>query len=158
MPDENSPAVKSLAQEQAAQSVANNDSSLDGGLKSTFPASDPVSATETSIPSGVASQSLIRPSNEAAATPLVDEALASIRDRRELPFVSTASPSAEIDAMRKEVARMMESTREIGRASIRVATAEGGNLIDQLESGIRTRPLATVGIAAALGYFWGLRH
>jgi len=44
-----SPAVESLKQEQRKRSPKDD---LDEGLKETFPGSDPVSVTTTSIPSG----------------------------------------------------------------------------------------------------------
>ncbi|MCO5148465.1 MULTISPECIES: hypothetical protein [unclassified Shinella] len=43
-----SPAVKSLQEEQAHQASANAKGTLQKGLEDTFPASDPVSATNTS--------------------------------------------------------------------------------------------------------------
>jgi hypothetical protein len=46
-----SPAVKSFEREQAAQ-TKNRHNPLDEGLKDTFPASDPVAPTSTSIPTG----------------------------------------------------------------------------------------------------------
>ncbi len=54
MPDnENkSPAVESLKQEQAAQRRRARKSELEKGLEDSFPASDPVSITRTTIPSG----------------------------------------------------------------------------------------------------------
>ncbi len=54
MPDKanRSPAVESLKQEQARQRERIGKSELDKGLEDTFPASDPLSATSTSIPSG----------------------------------------------------------------------------------------------------------
>jgi hypothetical protein len=48
----NSPAVKSLQQERARQQEQAAKGELDTGLEDTFPASDPVSMTSTSIPSG----------------------------------------------------------------------------------------------------------
>lgn len=54
MPDNanKSPAVESLKQEQARQRSRAKKGELDKGLEDTFPASDPVSMTSTSIPSG----------------------------------------------------------------------------------------------------------
>ncbi|GMB79848.1 hypothetical protein NN6n1_06300 [Shinella zoogloeoides] len=45
-----SPAVESLKQEQRKRRTKKDD--LDEGLKETFPGSDPVSVTTTSIPAG----------------------------------------------------------------------------------------------------------
>jgi len=46
-----SPAVKSLEQAKAAEAKSPKDA-LDRGLEDTFPASDPVSSTSTSVPAG----------------------------------------------------------------------------------------------------------
>lgn len=55
MPDiSNSPAVQSLRSEQNEQRLDNTRTDLDTGLEDTFPASDPVSATHTAIPTGPA--------------------------------------------------------------------------------------------------------
>ena len=54
MPDNQSisPAVQSMKLEQARQRKISDKGDLEKGLKDTFPASDPVSMTITSIPSG----------------------------------------------------------------------------------------------------------
>ncbi|MGY5794907.1 hypothetical protein ACXHXM_32545 len=53
MPDpKKSPAVQSMLKEQARQRKTARKGDLDKGLENTFPASDPVSATTTSIPAG----------------------------------------------------------------------------------------------------------
>ncbi|MCV9966813.1 hypothetical protein OIU34_33700 [Pararhizobium sp. BT-229] len=54
MPDNanKSPAVESLKQGQARERGRSSKDELDKGLEDTFPASDPVSVTSTSIPSG----------------------------------------------------------------------------------------------------------
>ena len=47
-----SPAVTSLKKEQANQSTTSPEEQLQKGLEDSFPASDPVSATSTAIPTG----------------------------------------------------------------------------------------------------------
>lgn len=47
-----SPAVASLRRAQEARDGRKSDDDLDAGLDGTFPASDPVSATSSTIPSG----------------------------------------------------------------------------------------------------------
>jgi hypothetical protein len=47
-----SPAVVSMRREQAEQRARGGQDGLDTGLKDTFPASDPVARTTTSIPAG----------------------------------------------------------------------------------------------------------
>lgn len=50
----NSPAVLSMRDEQERQRAVASSGALDKGLEATFPASDPVSSTTTSIPAGPA--------------------------------------------------------------------------------------------------------
>ncbi len=47
-----SPAVESIRQERARQGAREPKNELDKGLEDTFPASDPVSTTASSIPAG----------------------------------------------------------------------------------------------------------
>lgn len=47
-----SPAVQSLKQEKAATKTLSPDEELEKGLKDSFPASDPVSVTSPSVPTG----------------------------------------------------------------------------------------------------------
>ena len=49
---EQSPAVQSLKQEQAATKTLSPDEELEKGLKESFPASDPVSVTSPSVTTG----------------------------------------------------------------------------------------------------------
>ncbi len=53
-PDEKSPAVKSLEREKRKQKhgADKREEELEEGLEDTFPASDPVSVTSSSIPGG----------------------------------------------------------------------------------------------------------
>ncbi|TDK31373.1 hypothetical protein E2F50_20800 [Rhizobium deserti] len=105
MPDNPSisPAVESMKLEQARQRKKADKGDLDKGLKDTFPASDPVSMTITSIPSGHAG-----------------------------PNQGGQDPSR---------AEFGDDTR---------------STMDQIKSAIKERPLAAVGLAAGLGYLWGL--
>ena len=52
--DAKSPAAKSVGQERADASVGGNDNELQEGLEDSFPASDPVSATSTTVSGGAA--------------------------------------------------------------------------------------------------------
>ena len=55
-----SPAVKSLEKAMAAEATSSKDKdALDKGLEDTFPASDPVSSTTTSVPAGRADKEAI---------------------------------------------------------------------------------------------------
>lgn len=47
--DDESPAVRSIKKERARQRTGEGKSQLDEGLEDTFPASDPVAATDTTV-------------------------------------------------------------------------------------------------------------
>ncbi len=149
-----SPAVEALEQEQAHQSQ-DAQSELDAGLKGSFPASDPVSATKTSIPIGTAPAFSPEDGNRSDA-PLVDEALASTKESVEIDEPSAFSSQEELEALKAEVARLRESASEIGAATVRVAKAQASNLIAHIEKRVRSKPLPAVGIAAIIGFVWGM--
>jgi hypothetical protein len=93
MPDNASisPAVESMKLEQARQQRKAGKGDLDKGLKDTFPASDPVSMTITSIPSGragtedagrgVASAGLSASQPVEEVTTMLDDIRSAIRER-----------------------------------------------------------------------------
>jgi len=149
-----SPAVEALEQEKARQSQY-AESELEAGLKASFPASDPVSATSTSIPTGIAPS----PSQEAgfgSDAPLVDKALAATSEPGPIGATPFASSSEELEALKAEVARLRESASEIGSATVRVAKAQASDVLVDLKQRIRSKPLPAVGIAAAIGFVWGM--
>ncbi|AXV18359.1 hypothetical protein CYG48_21750 (plasmid) [Neorhizobium sp. SOG26] len=150
MAPQKSPAVVALEQEQAAQNRQPADAELDKGLKDTFPASDPVSTTRTSIPTGVGPAE-----SNSDESPRVAEALAASGDTGSYAGSATEA-SEEVQALRREVARLRESAAEIGYASVRVAQSEAEVVLDDVRDRVRKRPLAAVGIAALIGYIWGL--
>lgn len=157
MADEKSPAVEALEQEQAAQARAGHDDGLDGALEDTFPASDPVSATVTSIPA-VAPETAASVAQNEGDAPLVDQALAATRGQPRQPLEPSIAPLEELTALRRELAHLRDGLSEIGSASIRIVAAEATDVGDSMRARVRARPLASIGIAAALGYLIGLRH
>ncbi|TCV72109.1 hypothetical protein [Neorhizobium sp. S3-V5DH] len=169
MPDNSkiSPAVESMKKEQARQLSNESKGELDKALEDTFPGSDPMSTvTSTAATGGPSTSSAedIRQSSKASVVrrndlllteaPRVDEALDAI-DRRDGNNPDTWTLE-ELHAMRSEISRMRESLLEVGSASGRLAKAGVSSLKEDAERRIRERPFASVGIAALLGYFWGL--
>ncbi|NLS03395.1 hypothetical protein HGP14_08430 [Rhizobium sp. P32RR-XVIII] len=163
MPDNESksPAVESFKQEQAAQRRRAGKSELQKGLEDTFPASDPVSITRSTIPSGrtdadEAERTKQQPDEAAVSVaqefPLVDQALLS---RQEQQRQGKAVTREELEALKSEVGRVTESARHLASSSMRVAKAEARSLAGDLEERIKERPLLAVGIVAAIAYVWG---
>jgi len=155
----NSPAVQSMRDEQERQRAGASGGTLDKGLEATFPASDPVSATITSIPAGRAEIAGEAPSKRGVAElaedrdyPLVDAALQT-RPPVESEILDT---SEEVRALRRDVARLRENILEVTEAGVELIKAEARSAVRDVEDRIRERPLAAVGIAAVLGYVWGM--
>lgn len=126
MANDKSPAVEALEAEQARKRSVDP---LDEGLEDTFPASDPVSASTTAIPSGS------RRKAEPSDAPRVDEALESILEHRDDPYVE---PREQLAALRDEA------------ESLRYRAAE------DVRSRIRSNPWQAVGLAAVVGFIVGM--
>jgi hypothetical protein len=146
-----SPAVIALEQERAGQKAQNSDA-LEAGLEATFPASDPVSSTVTSIPTGAA----LPPSADQVAaneTPLVDIALASVREHKDI--AASVSPEEELAALRSEVNRLSESVAEIGSASVRILRARSEDMLEDARDRIKAQPVRAVAVAMLAGFLFG---
>ncbi|CAD7028292.1 hypothetical protein RHAB21_01491 [Pseudorhizobium halotolerans] len=160
--DDESPAVRSIKKERAQQRTSEGKSELDEGLEDTFPASDPVAATDTAIAGsgGTARKaSGNRQSARSAALndefPLVDEALQATREQAD--EADTQVYPGELHALKAEVARLRETVTTLASGTTRVAKARAQDALDDVELRIRERPWKAVGIAAVLGFFFGLR-
>ncbi|MDO3434461.1 hypothetical protein QWJ46_17430 [Rhizobium sp. CBN3] len=155
MPNPNdSPAVQSLRKEQAEQRKQSRKGELDKAIEDTFPASDPVSATHTSIPAGrsdvEAAERVKREPDPTAIDqeyPLVDQALRS-SDRFN-------ADREELRALQKEAGRMAESASELASGTARLAKAEARSFVQDMEDRIRQQPLTAAAIVAAIAFVYG---
>lgn len=111
-----------------------------------------VSATKTSIPTG---NSALPSVDDKAAdeAPLVDIALASVRERTDVAL--SVAPEEELAAIRAEVYRLSENVAEIGSASVRVLRATSENVLEDARARIKTRPLRAVAWAMLAGFLFG---
>ncbi|GLR55286.1 hypothetical protein [Rhizobium indigoferae] len=153
-----SPAVQSMRKEQAEQRKQTRKGELDKAIEDTFPASDPVSATHTSIPAGRSDvEAAERVKREPDPTkledefPLVDQALHSTGE---------AARSSDIDrekmrALQKEAGRMAESASNLASGTARLAKAEARTFVHDLEDRIRRQPLTAVAIVAGIAFVFG---
>ncbi|WP_072381161.1 hypothetical protein [Rhizobium tibeticum] len=151
-PNETSPAVESMKREQARQLRKAKKGELDKGLEDTFPASDPVSITRTSIPAGRTDQEeaqRVKAQPNESEEPLVEEALES-RSRQASDF-----GGAEVRALRSEAARLSESVSELASGSVRLAKAQGKSFLTDLEERVKESPLTAVAIVAAIAFVLG---
>ena len=151
MSDKNSmsPAVASLHDEQARQRTGKED--LQTGLEDTFPASDPVSQTS---PTTATATTEPAEEQETEDTPKVDEALAAVRARHDDP--ETGREMEEIRALRSELGRITGSAQEMISGSARVAKSEIDSVQNTVIRQVRKHPLQAIGLAALLGYVWGM--
>ncbi len=160
--DNESPAVQSIKKEQAAQRNRRRKSELQEGLEDTFPASDPVAATSTAIPSGTVPPSAARRGTGSGRTdalanefPLVEEALEATQAQEDDDF--QVRPE-EVRALRAEVARLKDSVLELASGTTRVAKARAQDAVSDVEERIREQPWKAIGLAAVTGFLWGLRR
>ncbi|MFS2150776.1 hypothetical protein [Rhizobium sp. Rhizsp42] len=139
-----SPAVQSYNAEIARQRSAEPDD-LDQGLEATFPASDPVSATQSSVASTVDSHS----ANDLGEFPLVDEALRSTGE-----FGGTED-RGRVQSLRRDAVRLSDHASEVASGAVAVGKAEAKSVIQSVGELVKERPLTAVGIVAAVAWIWG---
>ncbi|ASS53351.1 hypothetical protein [Rhizobium leguminosarum] len=153
-----SPAVQSMRKEQAEQRKQTRKGELDKAIEDTFPASDPVSATHTSIPAGRSDvEAAERVKREPDPTKLEDEF--QLVDQA-LRSTGEAARSSDIDrekmrALQKEAGRMAESASNLASGTARLAKAEARTFVHDLEDRIRRQPLTAVAIVAGIAFVFG---
>lgn len=152
MPDpKNSPAVQSMLDEQSAQREAARKGNLETGLEDSFPASDPVSATHTSVSSGradVGEADRIRGEHEDESYPVVDEALRAVGD--------TGRPAGgNVRTLRRDAEHIAESAGEIASGAVGLAKTQTASFWSNFEERVRAKPLTAVCMVAALAFVWG---
>lgn len=102
-----SPAVQSLRKEQAEQRKQSRKGELDKAIEDTFPASDPVSATHTSIPAGRSDvEAAERVKREPDPTKL-DEAF-PLADQIRRSTGRTAAPPKDLTSIARKCARFRQ--------------------------------------------------
>ncbi|MFJ6322218.1 MULTISPECIES: hypothetical protein [unclassified Rhizobium] len=153
-----SSAVQSMEIEQAKQREGASKPGLDTGLEDSFPASDPVSATQTAVPAGRAdtdeADSVRRqPMETDEAAPLVHDALQSTgeghrsdpsRDSRDAP-----------GALRREADHKASAMTKVESVGEPLVKSEPQTFVKSVEDKIRERPLAAVVVVAALAFVFG---
>ncbi|MBX4893702.1 hypothetical protein [Rhizobium bangladeshense] len=162
MPNPNeSPAVQSMQKEQAEQRKRARRGELDKAIEDTFPASDPVSATHTSIPAGrsdvEAAERVKREPDPTALDqeyPLVSQALRST-GRTARSSDSFDADREELRALQKEAGRMAESASELASGTARLAKAEARSVVQDIEDRIRRQPLTAAAIVAGIAFVFG---
>ncbi|MBB3352212.1 ElaB/YqjD/DUF883 family membrane-anchored ribosome-binding protein [Rhizobium sp. BK049] len=162
MPNPNeSPAVQSLRKEQAEQRKQSRKGELDKAIEDTFPASDPVSATHTSIPAGrsdvEAAERVKREPDPTAIDqeyPLVDQALRSTGQTARASDRFDANRE-ELRALQKEAGRVAESASELASGTARLAKAEAKSFVQDIEDRIRRQPLTAAAIVAGIAFVFG---
>jgi|APAra7269096613_1048513.scaffolds.fasta_scaffold04844_6 ElaB/YqjD/DUF883 family membrane-anchored ribosome-binding protein len=147
MPDpQESPAVKSLQKEQAEQRRRARRGELDQGLENTFPASDPVSATHTSVSSGrTDAQTAEQVKSEADQYPIENHD----HDSRRSTF------GEHLRSLRRDTNRLTKSVSGVASDSVGVANAQARTLVEDLKENVRERPITAMAIVAAIAFVLG---
>lgn len=147
-----SPAVQSLEDERAQQARKPNQEKLDNALEATFPASDPVSVSHTSVPAGRintdAAKKIDHDDDPKVSAPLVDQALNATGERR--------TARGEGAAYGREVARIAETVSDFTVGSREVAKSKVMGVAHRVEDYARAKPLKAAAIVGALAFLFGL--
>ncbi len=139
-----SPAVQSYNADKARRRSADRDT-LAEGLEDTFPASDPVSATQSSVASTIDGKA----ANDRDGAPLVDEALRSTGELGGIEHLGG------VRSLRRGAVRLSDQASEVASGAVAVGKAEAKSVLRSVEDLVKERPLATVAIVAAVAWFWG---
>lgn len=158
MPDpKDSPAVLSMEIEQEAQRERAAKGDLDTGLEDTFPASDPVSATHTAVPSGrtdAKEADRVRQQSEMEEDyPLIDEALGTTGEGGHASNDVGASRDG-VRALKRDV-DLGDTASEIASGATSLAKSKVRSFVQDVETRIRERPIAAVAVVAALAFVFG---
>ncbi|TCL65824.1 hypothetical protein [Rhizobium sp. BK251] len=154
----NSPAVQSIEIEQAEQREGPAKDDLDTGLEDSFPASDPVSSTHSTVPSGRAdADEADRVRQQRSETdeefPLVEEALRSTGEGSHSDRVDDGRNA--LGALRRDVDRMAGTASEVASGATSLAKFGASTFVKSVEDKIRERPIAAVAVVAALAFVFG---
>ncbi|NEI73218.1 hypothetical protein GR212_27055 [Rhizobium lusitanum] len=155
----NSRAVQSFLNEREEQREQAPESELDKGLRDTFPASDPVSATHTTA----SSMSI---SSEEAKKGEAHHHVDTFEDK--LPIATPGEVLKNVKLLNKNAAK--NGTPALYGAATQIlrsdpaATSRGGTsslsdeggLLSEIKQRIRERPIAIMVTAIAIGFAWGM--
>ena len=156
MPDtDKSPAVQSLQREQASQRERGLKGALETGLEDSFPASDPVSVTHSSVSGGradvdEAERVLLEHGDEDA----VDAARKSTGEDRDA-FARSDPRNRNMRALRRDAAHIAETASEVVSGAKALAKAEVRGAMGGIKERIREQPIAAMAVAAALAFIFG---
>lgn len=139
-----SPAVQSLNAERTRER-SNEVDPLDAGLEDTFPASDPVSVTQSSVANAVDMSA----SSAEKEFPLVEEALRSTGE------LGDGNEFRRASSLRRDASRISEQASEVASGAVAAGRAEAISAIHRVENLVRDRPLTAVGVVAAFAWLWG---
>jgi|UPI0005622CEE hypothetical protein len=151
-----SPAVLSMKREQATQRKQGAKDELDEGLEDTFPASDPISITRSSVPAGRADideAERVRAEPAASSSASTSEVARSPRHRPTLRS-SAKNVGGEIVAV-KPMSGKTKSPAAITPSSAGVATVQARGLLADIQDRVRESPLLAVGLVAAIAFVLG---
>ena len=159
-----SPAVQSIRKEQKEQRKTKAVNELDKALEDTFPASDPISATHTAVSSKrVASDQ----KSESVPRSRVDrfEDDQPVKNKGSRAARTRSSQSADTRANRGEVRALYRAARQVTRSYPErsligddAAASDSRAIAGEIQQRIREKPVASLLVAAAIGFVFALRR
>jgi hypothetical protein len=158
MPDNSkptSPAVISMKREQATQREQGTKDELDKGLEDTFPASDPISITRSSVPAG---RTDIDEAERVRTGPAPDSGASAPEvapPRHRSPLRSPAKNVIREIATVKPTAGRSKHAAAITPRSEHRAYEQAPGLLSDIKDRVRESPLLAVGIVAAIAFALG---
>jgi hypothetical protein len=147
-----SPAVQSLRNEQRRQQRKASPSELDKALEDTFPASDPLSTTQTAVSGPTVSDGADeeRPHGDRF------EQSASVDMQRESNVAAPSGDQIPIDQSNPRLRLGSPSALDPGRNGKEPFPKGQAGGVDGVTRWARERPIATILAAAAIGFAFGI--
>ncbi|MDQ0323579.1 ElaB/YqjD/DUF883 family membrane-anchored ribosome-binding protein [Pararhizobium capsulatum DSM 1112] len=153
-----SPAVQSLKIEQEAQRERASEGNLEIGIEDTFPASDPVAATQAAVSTGridAEEANRVRQQPEGNEEfPLVEQALRSTEAEYRCDEEVTNGRD-RLRALRRDANHLAETASEMAAGATSLAKSEVRSLLQDVETKIRDRPISAIAIVAGLAFVFG---
>ncbi|NLS00413.1 hypothetical protein HGP17_26595 [Rhizobium sp. P38BS-XIX] len=159
-----SPAVQSIRKEQKEQRKTKAVNELDKALEDTFPASDPISTTHTAVSSKrVASDQKSESVRRSHVDTFEDDQ--PVKDKAPRAARNRSSQSADARANRGEVRALYRAARQVTRSYPErslieddAAPSDSRDIASEIQQRIREKPVASLLVAAAIGFVFALRR
>ncbi len=146
-----SPAVQSVVNERKRQRKRSPLSDLEGALKDTFPASDPISAIHTAIPAG---RTDVQEAEDIAASGHIDRFEDSYPIGKTSVQAASGEQNSGVRGTRRNVRTLYRAAldEKSQRFDPLTPTTEGASAMYEIKRKIRQKPLLAIMAAMAVGF------